>query len=153
MGSALAIVQSLFSLSFMFFYARVLEFGARTEKSHVETNGKKPPLFLRARESFTWRGVLLLSYLVLICVVILGRLLSVFAFSVIHQEGGHAVLSLKSYHKISLYRTHRFLEPLRPIHSKQLVFWDHDRTVFLASGGEHRVFAYAYPVSLQIFIR
>lgn len=100
MGSALAIVQSLFSLSFMFFYARVLEFGARTEKVAVETNGKKPPLFLHARDLFTWRGALLISYLVLICVVILGPLLSVVAFSVIHQEGGHAVLSLKSYHKI-----------------------------------------------------
>ncbi|GAK60421.1 maltooligosaccharide ABC transporter, permease component [Candidatus Vecturithrix granuli] len=100
MGSALAIVQSLFSLSFMFFYARVLEFGSRTEKVAVETNGNKPPLFAHARDLFTWRGVLLISYLLLICLIILGPLVSVLAFSVIHQEGGQAMFSLKSYHKI-----------------------------------------------------
>ena len=100
MGSALAIVQSLFSLSFMFFYAKVLELGARTERVAVETNGSKPPLFPHLRDLFTWRGVLLVGYIGLVCLIILGPLLSVFAFSVIHHEGGQTFLSLKSYQKI-----------------------------------------------------
>lgn len=100
MGSALAIVQSLFSLSFMFFYAKVVELGARTERVAVETTGYKPPLFKHVRDLFTWRGVLVLGYIGLVCIIILGPLLSVFAFSMIHHEGSQTYLSLKSYHNI-----------------------------------------------------
>ena len=108
MGSALAIVQSLFSLSFMFFYAKVLEAGARTEKVSVETNGTKPQLFSTFRDVFTWRGVYLFTYFLIIFIIIIGPLLSVFSFSILHREGGQTVVSLKSYYKI-------FTMPYSPI--------------------------------------
>ena len=108
MGSALAIVQSLFSLSFMFFYARVLELGVRTEKVAVETNGAKPKLFSRLRDLCTWRGLYLMTYFLIVFVIIIGPLLSVLAFSMIQHEGAHTVFSLKSYYKI-------FTIPYNPI--------------------------------------
>ncbi|MBD3309123.1 ABC transporter permease subunit [candidate division KSB3 bacterium] len=100
MGSALAIVQSLFSLSFMFFYAKILEAGARTEKVAVDTYRVRPQLFTRFRELLTWRGIAILFYLLVVLLVILGPLLSVLSFSVIHHEGDQTRLSLKSYYKI-----------------------------------------------------
>jgi len=100
MGSALAIVQSLFSLSFMFFYAKVLDLGARTEKVAVETNGTKPKLFSGFRDLATWRGMLLLLYALVVLIVIIGPLLAVLSFSVFHHQGEQTVFSLKSYYKI-----------------------------------------------------
>jgi thiamine transport system permease protein len=108
MGSALAIVQSLFSLSFMFFYAKVLDLGVRTAKVAVETNGNKPPLFSGLRGVLNWRGVLCLLYALIILLVIIGPLLAVLSFSVIHRQGDQAVFSLQSYAKI-------FTMPYNPI--------------------------------------
>lgn len=97
MGSALAMVQSLFSLSFMFFYAKVIDLGGRTERVAVETPGSRPKLFASIHELFTWRGILVLGYFGLVLLVIIGPLLSVLSFSVIHQQGDQTVFSLKSY--------------------------------------------------------
>ena len=108
MGSALAIVQSLFSLSFMFFYAKVLDLGARTAKVAVETNGTKPKLFSGLQDLLTWRGILLLLYVCIVVLVILGPLLSVLSFSVMHHYEGQTVFSLQSYAKI-------FTMPYNPI--------------------------------------
>jgi thiamine transport system permease protein len=108
MGSALAIVQSLFSLSFMFFYAKVLDLGGRSEKIAVETNGTRSKLFSRFPDLLTWRGTLLLLYFLIVGIVIIGPLLSVFSFSVLHHQGAQTVLSLKSYYKI-------FTMPYNPI--------------------------------------
>lgn len=100
MGSALAIIQSLFSLSFMYFYAKVLYLGARTEKVAVEINRTRPKLFSGLRDLLTWRGMLLLIYCLIVLIVIIGPLLAVLSFSVIHQQGGQTVFSLKSYYTI-----------------------------------------------------
>lgn len=100
MGSALAIVQSLFSLSFMFFYAKVLDRGARTERVAVATNGAQPQLFAGWREVLTWRGFAVLGYGGIVVLVIVGPLLAVFAFSVMPQVEGQTVFSLKAYAKI-----------------------------------------------------
>lgn len=108
MGSALAIVQSLFSLSFMFFYAKVLETGSRTHKVAVETLASKPKLFASIRDLFTWRGLCLVAYFLIVFVVIIGPLLSVLFFSVIQHEGGQTIVSLKAYYKI-------FTIPYNPI--------------------------------------
>ena len=56
LGSALAIIQSLFSLSFMFFYAKVLDLGKRTEKVAVEDLTEKPRLIAGVRDLLSWRG-------------------------------------------------------------------------------------------------
>jgi thiamine transport system permease protein len=100
MGSALAIVQSLFSLSFMYFYAKVLDLGTRTEKVAVETDRAKPKLFSGFRDLMSWRGMLLLLYSLIILVIIIGPLFTVLSFSVFHQQGEQTVVSLKSYYKI-----------------------------------------------------
>ncbi len=108
MGSALAIIQSLFSLSFMFFYAKVLETGSRTEKVAIERDITRTKLFTSARDFFTWRGLYLMTYFLIVFIVIIGPLLSVLLFSVVHHEGGQTFVSLKSYHKI-------FTIPYNPI--------------------------------------
>lgn len=108
MGSALAIVQSLFSLSFMFFYAKVLALGARTEKVALERFERRPRLFSNIRDLLHWRTALLLAYVAIVFVLIVGPILAVVAFSVMHYEAGNTVLSLKSYIKI-------FTIPYNPI--------------------------------------
>ena len=108
MGSALAIIQSIFSLSFMFFYAKVLDLGGRTEKVAIEAAGTKLKLFSGVRDLFTWRSILLTGYSMIILVLIIGPILSVLAFSVIHHEVGQTFISIKSYYKI-------FTIPYNPI--------------------------------------
>ena len=108
MGSALAIVQSLFSLSFMFFYAKVLTLGSRTEKIALERFEQRPRLFSSARDVLSWRTALLLGYGALVLVLIIGPILSVAVFSIVHHEAGGMVLSLKSYIRI-------FTIPYNPI--------------------------------------
>jgi thiamine transport system permease protein len=98
MGSALAIVQSLFSLSFMYFYAKILDLGTRTEKVAVEIDGAKPKLFSGLQDLLSWRGMLLLLYSAIILVIIIGPLLAVLSFSVFHHQAGQTVFSLKSYY-------------------------------------------------------
>lgn len=100
MGSALAVVQSLFSLSFMYFYAKVLELGGRTEKVAVDLDRPKPKLFSHGRDLLNWQGIALIGYVIIILLVIIGPLLSVFVFSMTHHEGGQTGFSLKSYVKI-----------------------------------------------------
>lgn len=100
MGSALAVVQSLFSLSFMYFYAKVLDLNRRTEKVVLERAESQRQLFRTLRDLFTWRGIALLGYLLLVLVLILGPLLSVLVFSVFHRQGNATVFSLQSYRDI-----------------------------------------------------
>ena len=100
MGSALAIVQSLFSLSFMFFYAKMLALGSRTEKVALERFEKRIRLFSSVRDLLSWRSALLLGYVLIVFVIIIGPILAVGLFSVMHYEAGSTVLSVKSYVKI-----------------------------------------------------
>jgi thiamine transport system permease protein len=100
MGSALAIVQSLFSLSFMYFYAKVLDLGSRTERVAVEPKGAKPKLLTGWRGVFTWRGFLLVVYGLIVGGVVIGPLVAVLVFSVLHYQGDQLIFSLKSYYKI-----------------------------------------------------
>ncbi|PID57890.1 ABC transporter [candidate division KSB3 bacterium] len=100
MGSALAIVQSVFSLSFMFFYAKVLASGKQTERVALEQFEQRPRLFSSLRDVLRWRTVFVGCYLLMVMVVMLGPILSVALFSVMHHEAGNTVFSLKSYANI-----------------------------------------------------
>lgn len=117
MGSALAIVQAMFSLSFMLLYARVLDVGARTERVAVDVARRRPPLFRGARDLFSIRGVALTAYFLAILLLILGPLLTVAAFSVVHHQGGETVFSVKSYVAIFTMEKSRILgtTPLQSI--------------------------------------
>jgi len=108
LGSALAIIQSLFSLSVMFFYAKVLDLGKRTEKVAVEEISEKPQLIAGVQDLLSWQGIVLAGYVVIIVVVILGPVLAVLSFSLVHYEGGTPILSFASYYKI-------FTMPYTPI--------------------------------------
>lgn len=108
MGSALAIVQSLFSLSFMLLYTKLLALNARTEKVAIQSEEAKPVVFATMRDLFTWRGAAILIYVVLILLLIIGPLLSVFAFSVMQRSGNDTIFSLKAYINI-------FTMPYSPI--------------------------------------
>ncbi len=117
MGSALAIIQSIFSLSFMFFYARVLDTGTRTEKVAVEIDRSKPKLFSGRRDIFTWRGLYIITYFLIIAVVIVGPILSVLYFSLVQHQGEQTMISLMSYSKIFsiLYNPFIGTTPLKSI--------------------------------------
>ncbi len=100
MGSALALVQSVFSLSFMFFYAKVLACGANTENVTIDAYRVRPQLFSRIQDIFTLRGVGLLSYFAIILIVIIAPLLGVLSYSLIEQTGEETSFSLNAYSTI-----------------------------------------------------
>lgn len=117
MGSALAVVQSLFSLSFMIFYAKVLDLGVRAERVAIEGQRRPPILFSGIRDLFSWRGIIIAGYTVLILVIIVGPLLAVLSFSVLHHQGNRTEVSLESYITIFTMSTSRILgtTPLQSI--------------------------------------
>jgi len=117
MGSALAVVQSVFSLSFMLFYAKVLDLGARMERVAVETQRSLPKLFSGLHDLFSWRGIVLVGYIMIILCLIVGPLLAVLSFSVLHHQGNQTIVSLKSYITIFTMSQSRILgtTPLQSI--------------------------------------
>ncbi len=116
MGSALAIVQSVFSLSFMYFYAHVLDIKTKTDRLSVRKN---PPstIVLTPRDLLTAKGVGIVAYAALVALMILGPMLAVCAYSFIEHTGGVTGISAAAYQKIFAVRYNSILgtTPLQSI--------------------------------------
>lgn len=116
MGSALAIVQTLFSLSFMYFYAHVLDIRKQTDRLSVRKH-PHAKIVLTRRDLFTLRGVSIMAYAALVLLMILGPMLAVCGYSFIERTGGASSVSMAAYHKIFAVRYNSILgtTPLQSI--------------------------------------
>lgn len=116
MGSALAIVQTLFSLSFMYFYAHVLDIRKQTDRLSVRKHARTR-VVLSWRDLFTVRGLSIMAYAALVLLMILGPMLAVCGYSFIERAGGASSVSAAAYHKIFAMRYNSILgtTPLQSI--------------------------------------
>jgi len=116
MGSALAIVQSLFSLSFMYMYAHVLDIHKQTDRLSVRKIPKSTIAITR-RDLLSARGVSIMIYAALVLLIILGPMLAVCGYSFIKHTGGAASVSAAAYQKIFAIQYHSILgtTPLQSI--------------------------------------
>ena len=115
MGSALAILQSVFSLSFMYFYAHVLDLNAKTGR--MASGRRAASAAVALRDLFTLRGLAVCAYLGLVLLLIVGPMLAVCWFSVTRHDGGATQISFAAYHKIFTMKYHAILgtTPLQSI--------------------------------------
>ena len=99
MGSALALLQSCFSLSFMIWYAKTLAPDVPPQQATASAE-PLPPLFAARRDVISWHGLGVGLYLLFVLLVILSPLAAVFGFSVTQRQHGVTSWSLQAYYKI-----------------------------------------------------
>ncbi|GAK53059.1 putative sulfate transport system permease protein [Candidatus Moduliflexus flocculans] len=116
MGSALAIVQSLFSLSFMYVYAHVLDINRPTNRLSVR-KVPQPKIIVTRRDVVSIRGASIMTYAVLVLLMILGPMLAVCAYSFVKHTGNTTLVSAAAYQKVFATRYNSLLgtTPLQSI--------------------------------------